>query len=108
MEPLPILGRLDLSTEWVPEKLGADKEVIALSSPANSVDADEKGCEVPIFDGEVDEKPLHHNGEPVITTGQDVSYFAVDLRDDGDQALTFRSIFLGTMFAGMGAALVQV
>ena len=101
MEPLPILGRLDLPTEKVPEKLGADKEVIELSSPASSVDADEKGCEV-------DEKLLDEDGEPVITTGKDVSYFAVDLRDDGDQALTFRSIFLGTVFAGMGAALVQV
>jgi len=107
MEPLPTLSLLDLPTEKVPEKLGAN-EAIELSSPANSVDADEKGCEVPDFGGEGEEKHLYHDGEPVITTGKDVSYFAVDLRDDGDQALTFRSIFLGTMFAGMGAALVQV
>ena len=55
-----------------------------------------------------DEKPEYRNGEPIITSGRDVSRFAVDLRDDGDAALTFRSMFLGTMFAGMGAALCQV
>jgi len=54
------------------------------------------------------ETPEYHNGEPVITTGRDVSRFAVDIRDDGDESLTFRSIFLGTVFAGMGAALCQV
>lgn len=48
------------------------------------------------------------NGEPVITTGRDVSRFVVDVRDDGDPSLTFRSIVLGTVFAGLGAALCQV
>jgi hypothetical protein len=48
------------------------------------------------------------NGEPVITTGEDVSRFVVDLRDDGEPALTFRSLFLGSFFAGLGAALCQV
>ena len=55
-----------------------------------------------------DSKPILRNGEPVITTGHDVSRFVVDIRDDGDNALTFRSIFLGTIFAGMSAALSQV
>ena len=48
------------------------------------------------------------NGEPVITTGLDVSRFLIDTRDDGDPALTFRSLFLGTLFAGLGASLCQV
>lgn len=47
------------------------------------------------------------NGEPVVTNGRDVSRFVVDIRDDGEEALTFRSIFLGTLFAGLGAALSQ-
>ncbi|KAL0960200.1 hypothetical protein HGRIS_011834 [Hohenbuehelia grisea] len=55
-----------------------------------------------------DDDVVRLNGEPVITTGKDVSRFAVDIRDDGDQALTFRSLFLGTLFAGMGAALCQI
>ena len=49
----------------------------------------------------------YKNGEPIITTGLDVSRFAVDIRDDGDVALTFRSIVIGTVFAGLGAALTQ-
>ena len=57
---------------------------------------------------EDDSKPIFHNGEPVITAGRDVSRFVVDIRDDEDSALTFRSMFLGTIFAGMGAALSQV
>ena len=48
------------------------------------------------------------NGEPVITTGEDVSRFLLTTRDDGDPALTFRSIVLGTVFAGLGAAMCQV
>lgn len=51
---------------------------------------------------------LFVNGEPVIRTGEDVSRYAVDVRDDGDVALTFRSIVLGTVFAGLSAALGQV
>jgi hypothetical protein len=46
--------------------------------------------------------------EPVITTGIDVSKYVVDIRDDGDSALTFRSLVLGTVFAGLGSALCQV
>ena len=46
-------------------------------------------------------------GEPVITTGADVSNYAVDVRDDGDEALTFRSFFIGTVVAGLGAALAE-
>lgn len=76
-------------------------------SGSNSVDlADEKlDLDSQVLD---DEKPEYRNGEPVITTGRDVSRFVVDLRDDGGDALTVRSIVLGTVFAGMGAALCQV
>ena len=47
-------------------------------------------------------------GEPVIRTGRDVSHFLVDLRDDGDPALTFRSLVIGTLFACVRAANSQV
>jgi hypothetical protein len=71
---------------------------------------DEKELQYNIDDNslEDDPKPSFQKGEPIITTGRDVSRFVVDIRDDGDPALTFRSMFLGTMFAGMGAALSQV
>jgi len=55
-----------------------------------------------------DEEVQKFNGEPVITNGRDVSRYVVDLRDDGDPALTLRSLTLGTVFAGLGAALCQV
>lgn len=48
------------------------------------------------------------NGEPVIRTGEDVSNYLLDIRDDGDEAFTFRSIVLGTLFAALGAAMCQV
>ena len=57
---------------------------------------------------DADEKPKYVKGEPVITTGRDVSKFLVDLRDDGDPPFTFRSAFLGTVIGGLGAGLFQV
>lgn len=47
-------------------------------------------------------------GEPVIRTGRDISHFLVDLRDDGDPALTFRSLAIGSLFAGMYIVNYQV
>jgi hypothetical protein len=71
---------------------------------------DEKQLQYNIDDNslEDDSKPVLHNGESVITAGLDVSRFVVDIRDDEDTALTFRSMFLGTISAGMGAALSEV
>ena len=71
---------------------------------------DKKEIERTIDDNSLEDvsKPIFHNGEPVITTGRDVSHFVVDIRDDEDTALTFRSIFLGTIFAAMSSALSQV
>jgi hypothetical protein len=48
------------------------------------------------------------NGEPIIVTGEDISNYIVDDRDDEDPAITFRSFVLGTIIAGLGAALSQV
>ncbi|KAF8328081.1 OPT oligopeptide transporter protein-domain-containing protein [Cantharellus anzutake] len=48
------------------------------------------------------------NREPVIESGEDVSNFVIDDRDDGDPAVTFRSFVLGTIIAGLGAALAQI
>jgi len=55
-----------------------------------------------------DDDVAYVKGEPVITSGSDVSRFLVDVRDDGDPALTFRSLCIGTVFACLGAALCQV
>ncbi|KAH8093283.1 oligopeptide transporter [Cristinia sonorae] len=55
-----------------------------------------------------DSEVQYVNGEPVITTGRDVSKYLIDVRDDGDPAITFRSLFLGTVFAGLGATMYQI
>ncbi|KAG5641164.1 hypothetical protein DXG03_005870 [Asterophora parasitica] len=55
-----------------------------------------------------DEEVTYLKGEPVVDSGRDVSRFVVDIRDDGDNALTFRSMVLGTVLAGLGAALCQI
>jgi hypothetical protein len=57
---------------------------------------------------DADEKPQHVNGEPVINGGRDVSRYLVDLRDDQDPPFTFRSVVLGTVIGGLGAALYQI
>lgn len=56
----------------------------------------------------VDEELQYANGEPVINCGRDVSRYLVDLRDDEDPPFTFRSVVLGTVIGGLGAALYQV
>ncbi|KAF9525053.1 oligopeptide transporter [Crepidotus variabilis] len=102
-EDLPSLKHRDTSATQA-EKDDYDEK----GSPNRSIEiADEKSSIRGTADGD-DDEPLYHNGEPVITSGRDVSRFAVDLRDDGDPALTFRSIFLGTLFAALGAALYQI
>ncbi|KAF8656479.1 hypothetical protein AX16_002530 [Volvariella volvacea WC 439] len=77
-----------------------------LESSKESLDAQKPEVRVGIADDSSD--VVLHNGEPVVTTGRDVSRFVVDIRDDGDPALTFRSLVLGTVFAALGAALCQI
>ncbi|PPQ87336.1 hypothetical protein CVT25_002085 [Psilocybe cyanescens] len=99
---LPTLSGLP-QMESVPSSI---KEKVNDSGSDSVEIADEKlDVDANRFD---EDEPQYRNGEPVITTGRDVSRFAVDIRDDEDDALTFRSIFLGTVFAGMGAALSQI
>ncbi|KAI6040850.1 OPT oligopeptide transporter protein-domain-containing protein, partial [Pisolithus marmoratus] len=66
----------------------------------------EKTCEVECSSHAGD--AVFVKGEPVIATGRDVSLYLVDERDDGDPALTFRSLLIGTVFACLGAALCQI
>ncbi|KAF9492268.1 oligopeptide transporter [Pleurotus eryngii] len=54
------------------------------------------------------ERPYADTHEHIISTGQDVSRYLVDVRDDGETALTFRSFVIGTIFAGLGATLSQI
>ncbi|EGO04039.1 hypothetical protein SERLA73DRAFT_102396 [Serpula lacrymans var. lacrymans S7.3] len=60
------------------------------------------------YSGDSDSHDIVNGQPPVVSTGKDVSRYLVDLRDDGDPALTFRSLLIGTVFAGLGAALNQI
>jgi hypothetical protein len=93
------------------QALLSPEKVSSSPSSAGSSPREEKkafiGASGDVLD-ESDDDVVFLNGEPVITTGRDVSRFVVDIRDDGDDALTFRSFVLGTVLAGLGAALCQV
>jgi hypothetical protein len=78
-----------------------EKAVHPTDEKESPFDADD-GC------SDEDGRSLYVNGEPVITSGKDVSKYLVDLRDDGDPPVTFRSLVLGTVIGGLGAALYQV
>lgn len=94
----PALHNSKVNNEKYNEKAGYD------------IKTDEKASveEDSFMRGGTDEEVQMLNGEPVITTGRDVSRYVVDIRDDGEAALTFRSLTLGTVWAGLGAALCQV
>lgn len=103
-DDLPVLpdGQLGYSDEKFDDKGSTEKVDSKLDSPYEKASFVEDA-----YEGQK-EGVKYVNGEPVITTGEDVSNFLLDVRDDGDPALTFRSFFLGTVFAGLGAALCQV
>jgi hypothetical protein len=85
----------------VTEKEGGLTTPEEKSTSDNEVYDSEKGSQIHDFIHEEDVSLV--NGEPVINSGKDVSRFVIDLRDDGDPALTFRSMVLGTVFAGLFA-----
>lgn len=88
---------------------GVSEKTSVREADTNSVDLTKEkdfGSSVEVHPD--DEDVVYLKGEPIVTTGRDVSRFVVDIRDDGDSALTFRSFFLGTVMAGLGAALCQV
>ncbi|KAL5340174.1 OPT oligopeptide transporter protein-domain-containing protein [Aspergillus crustosus] len=68
---------------------------------------DGKTPQVSVPDGEIqsDEEVVYVKGNPVIRNGVDVSRFIVSDRDDGDPALTFRSIVLGSVFTALSSVI---
>jgi hypothetical protein len=115
------MALLDKLMRRAPAKKGDDihdDDEKAPTPPISKTSTDDGGNGIKILDYEGNdsnekveatlEEPFMKNGEPVITTGLDVSRYVVDIRDDEDPALTFRSLTIGTVFAGLGAALCQV
>ena len=103
---LPVLGD-PIDSTYVDEKKPVhDGNVDQVANKAESRSSYEK--ESSVEDLSYHEGALLVNGEPVIRNGEDVSNYLFDVRDDGDPPLTFRSVVLGTIFAGLGAAMDQV
>ncbi len=107
-DSLPVLPPLVTDHEQFNEKDVARKSSTDSGDIVGEKDIHSEG------DSQLESKSDHNdgvryvNGEPVIANGRDVSQYLVDVRDDGDASLTFRSLFLGTIFAGLGASLYQV
>ncbi|KAG8716813.1 hypothetical protein FRC08_008754 [Ceratobasidium sp. 394] len=95
-----------------PDPIGHPDNIEEKSPPLDdimkdaNVSFDEKDPQVYADDSLGDVKMV--NGQPIIETGVHVSNFAIDVRDDGDAALTWRSFWIGTIVAGLGAALSQI
>jgi hypothetical protein len=89
------LTTLFLSSDEPTPDISSDKKEDLLGSDSSGIEDE-------------DEKPQYVNGEPVIKSGMDVSRYLVDLRDDQDPPFTFRSVLLGTVVGGLGAALFEV
>ncbi|KAL4916766.1 OPT oligopeptide transporter protein-domain-containing protein [Aspergillus aurantiobrunneus] len=54
---------------------------------------------------QLDDDVEYVKGHPVIRTGADVSRFIISERDDGDPALTFRSLVLGSVFTALSSVI---
>ncbi|RDI88757.1 hypothetical protein Vi05172_g1429 [Venturia inaequalis] len=60
------------------------------------------------FGAPPDNEVQYVKGYPVIRSGADVSKFIVSTRDDGDPALTFRSVVLGTIFTALSSVITML
>ncbi|KAF7558226.1 hypothetical protein G7Z17_g96 [Cylindrodendrum hubeiense] len=96
-EDTPLLKKLDVT--------GAPRiTVSAKTTDSSSHDTDrEDSIDTPDKDDTV-----YVRGDPVIKNGVDVSKFLVSTRDDGDPALTFRSIALGTVFTALSSVITML
>jgi hypothetical protein len=61
----------------------------------------------PTYDSDSHEKDSESN-DVIIITGADAATHLLPLRDDGDPALTFRSLFLATILSGFQASMYQI
>lgn len=85
----------------------SDEKVVSVDTPSDEKEATLDLGKYYAYE-DANEQPLYVNGEPVITSGRDVSKYLVDFRDDKDPPFTLRSVVLGTVIGGLGAALYQV
>ncbi|KAF2663875.1 OPT peptide transporter Mtd1 [Microthyrium microscopicum] len=60
------------------------------------------------FGAPPDDEVEYVNSHPVIRSGADVSKFIISTRDDGDPALTFRAIVLGSLFTALSSVITML
>ncbi|KAH8897889.1 peptide transporter [Thozetella sp. PMI_491] len=77
-----------------------------LATEAAQSKGDEITSAAPEYDGEDHEKD--DTSEVIIITGADAATHLLPLRDDGQPALTFRSIFLATCLSAFQAVIYQI
>ncbi|PKX90429.1 OPT family oligopeptide transporter [Aspergillus novofumigatus IBT 16806] len=77
----------------------------AFEKQAKDVTQETESAESP---GSQADKAEYVKGHPVIRNGADVSRFIVSVRDDGDPALTVRSIVLGSAFTALSSVITML
>jgi phenylalanyl-tRNA synthetase beta subunit len=91
--------------QTINEKLGLgvdDKETGKDGEPDDEIHA-----APPVYDGDNHDKD-DISEDVIIVTGADASAHLLPLRDDGDPALTFRSLFLATVLSAFQAVMSQI
>lgn len=90
----------------IPSDKGAGS-VFVKSAPTEKTDAHDAGAiEKPT--SQRNEVSAGERTDVVIVTGADVSTHLIPIRDDFDEALTFRSILLATILAAFQAVMNQI
>ncbi|KAH8894602.1 peptide transporter MTD1 [Thozetella sp. PMI_491] len=89
----------------VTEAPGSPNTAVTDTTTSSSVRASEKAS---LGDSQPEDDAEYVKGHAVIRNGVDVSRFLVSTRDDGDPALTFRSIFLGTILTAFASVVTML
>ncbi|KAH6639911.1 oligopeptide transporter-like protein [Truncatella angustata] len=62
----------------------------------------------PAYDGDSHDDTDENGKDVIIITGSDAAQYLLPLRDDGEPALTFRSVFLATILAAFQSVMNQI
>lgn len=77
------------------------------SGKHGALDTEIKAVPPPLYDSENHDKDSDSD-DVIIITGADAAAHLLPLRDDGEPALTFRSLFLATGLSGFQAVMTQI
>ncbi|KAI1474854.1 putative OPT peptide transporter Mtd1 [Daldinia eschscholtzii] len=91
-----------------PKQATVTEAPVAPSGDKSTVTSQHEASDDNAEDAQRDDDTEYVKGHPVIRTGFDVSKFLISLRDDGDPALTFRSIVLGTIFTALSSVITML